>query len=118
MPAAVLVVMVASEAQAIATHQTADQLRAKNALKQSVEQELLEKQPGHHVIFVRYTGLHSPHQEWIYNPADIDAAPVIWAQDMGRIENERLRRYYAGRSLWLLKPDPSKLDESMSLSPY
>ena len=118
MPAAVLVVMVASEAQAIATHRTADQLQAKNAPKESVEKELLEKQPGHHVIFVRYTGLRSPHQEWIYNPADIDAAPIIWAQDMGRIENERLLRYYAGRSFWLLKPDQSKLDESMSLSPY
>ena len=118
MPAAVLVVMVASEAQAIATHRTADQLQAKNAPKESVERELLEKQPGRHVIFVRYTGLHSPHQEWIYNPANIDAAPVIWAQDMGRIENERLLRYYAGRSFWLLKPDQSKLDESMSLSPY
>jgi len=118
MPAAVLVVMVASEAQVIATHRTADQLQAKNAPKESVEKELLEKQPGHHVIFVRYTGLRSPHQEWIYNPADIDAAPIIWAQDMGRIENERLLRYYAGRSFWLLKPDQSKLDESMSLSPY
>jgi 4-amino-4-deoxy-L-arabinose transferase-like glycosyltransferase len=118
MPVAVLVVMVASEAQAIATRRTADQLQAKNAPKQSVEQELLEKQPGRHVIFVRYTGMQSPHQEWIYNPADIDAAPVIWAQDRGRIENERLLRYYAGRSFWLLKPDQSKLDESMSLSPY
>jgi hypothetical protein len=118
MPVAVLVVMAASEAQGIATHRTADQLQAKNAPKESVEKELLEKQPGRHVIFVRYSGLHSPHKEWIYNPANIDAAPVIWAQDMGRIENERLLRYYAGRSFWLLKPEQSKPGESMSLSPY
>jgi hypothetical protein len=118
MPVAVLVVMVASEAQAIATHRTADQLHAKEAPKHSVEQQLLEKQPGRHVIFVRYTGLRSPHQEWIYNPADIDAAPVIWALDLGQIENERLLRYYAGRSFWLLKPNESKPDESMILSPY
>ncbi len=65
MPVAVLVVMVASEAQAIATHRTADQLQAKNAPKESVEKELLEKQPGHHVIFVRYTGLRSPHHGFI-----------------------------------------------------
>ena len=83
MPVAVLVVTVASEAQGIATHRTADQLQAKNAPKESVQQELLQKQPGHHVIFVRYTGLPSPHLEWIYNPADIDGAPVIWALDMG-----------------------------------
>ena len=116
MPVAVLLVMVASEAQAIATHRTADQVRAQNAQiaeKQSLEQELLKKRPGQQVIFVRYAALHSPHEEWIYNPADIDAAPVIWARDMGQIENERLRRYYAGRSFWLFKPT-----ESMSLSPY
>jgi hypothetical protein len=112
MPVAVLLVMVASEAKGIATHSTMDQVRTKSAQKERVEQGLLEKQPGNHVIFVRYTG-QSPHQEWVYNPADIDAASVIWAQDLGRTENERLRRYYAGRSFWLFKPD-----ESMNLSPY
>jgi hypothetical protein len=108
--------MVASEAQAIATQPTADQLQAENAQvaqKESIEQQLLKRWPGQHVIFVSYAGLPSPHEEWIYNPANIDAAPVIWARDMGQIENERLRRYYAGRSFWLLKPA-----ESMSLSPY
>jgi hypothetical protein len=116
MPVAVLLVMVASEAQAIATHRTADQEQAKNAQvaqRERIEKQLLKKRSGQHVIFVRYAGLPSPHDEWIYNPADIDAAPVIWAQDLGHIENERLRRYYAGRSFWLFKPA-----ESMNLSPY
>lgn len=115
-PVAVLLVMVASEAQGIAMHRTTHQVQSKNAQnaqKQSLEQELLQKRPGQHVIFVRYAGLHSPHEEWIYNPADIDAAPVIWALDMGQIENERLRRYYPGRSFWLFKPA-----ESMSLNAY
>ena len=56
--------------------------------------------------------LPSPHEEWIYNPANIDAAPVIWALDLGPTENEELRRYYAGRSFWRFKPA-----QSMSLSP-
>ena len=113
MPVAVLLVIVASETEGIVTHRTADQIQARNSQKESAEQALLEKQPGQHVIFVRYTETHSPHQEWIYNPADIDSAPVIWAHDMGQTENERLRRYYAGRSFWLFKPD-----ESMAVSPY
>jgi hypothetical protein len=116
MPLAVLLVTVASEAQAIAAHRTADQLQAKNAQvaqKESIEQHLLTKWPGQDVIFVSYAGLPSPHEEWIYNPANIDAAPVIWARDMGQVQNERLRRYYAGRSFWLFKPA-----ESMSLIPY
>jgi hypothetical protein len=116
MPLAVLLVTVASEAQAIAAHRTADQLQAKNAQvaqKESIEQQLLKKWPGQPIVFVSYAGLLSPHEEWIYNPANIDAAPVIWARDMGQVENERLRRYYAGRSFWLFKPA-----ESMSLIPY
>jgi hypothetical protein len=113
MPVAVLLVMVASEAQGIATHRPTNRAQASNAQKGSVEQKLLETRPGQHVIFVRYSGMQSPHEEWVYNPADIDAAPVIWAQDMGKLENERLLHYYAGRSFWLFKPG-----ESMSLSLY
>ena len=102
MPVAVVLVMVASEAQAIATHRTADQEQAKNAQvaqKECIEKQLLKKRSGQHVIFVRYAGLPSPHEEWIYNAADIDAAPVIWAQDLGHIENERLRPLLCGAIL-------------------
>jgi hypothetical protein len=109
-------VMIASEAEAIATHRTADQIEARNAQiaqKESIEQELVKKQPGQHVIFVSYAGLPSPHEEWIHNPANIDAAPVIWALDLGQTETEKLRRYYARRSFWRFKPA-----ESMSLIPY
>jgi len=112
MPAAVLVLMIATEARAIVTRQTVDQLQGKNMLKGSAEQHLLEMRSGRHVIFVRYTS-PGPHLEWVYNTADIDAAPVIWAHDLGEAENERLRRYYAGRSFWLFEPD-----ESMRMLPY
>ena len=116
MPVAVFVVMIASEAEAIVTHGTTDQKQAANvqiAQKESIEKELLKKKSGQHVIFVRYAGLPSPHEEWVYNPANIETAPVIWALDLGPTENEKLRRYYAGRSFWRFKPA-----ESMSLSPY
>ena len=112
MVTAVLVLMVISQARAIARHQTPDQTQGRNTLKETAEEQLLAMRPGHHVIFVRYTG-PSPHLEWVYNPADIDAAPVIWAQDLGLEENERLRRYYPGRSFWLLEPD-----ESMRVTSY
>ena len=116
MPVAIFLMTIASEAEAIATHRTADQIQARNAQiarKENTEQELLKKQPGQHIILVSYAGLPSPHEEWIYNPANIDAAPVIWALDLGQTENEKLRRYYAGRSFWLFKPA-----ESISLKPY
>ena len=53
---------------------------------------------------------HRPHQETTHL---VDAAPVIWARDMGRTENERLINYYAGRSFWLFEPE-----ESMAFKPY
>jgi hypothetical protein len=64
------------------------------------------------VIIVRYTGTQSPHEEWVYNSADIDAQDVIWAHDLGAVENARLLEYYKGRKIWLLQPDidPTKLD--------
>jgi hypothetical protein len=115
-PVAVIVVMITSQAEAIAKHQTTDQIQAKSAQisqKESIEQALLKKHPRQHVIFVSYAGLPIPHEEWIYNPANIDAAPVIWALDLGQAENEKLRGYYSGRSFWRLKPADSK-----GLSPY
>jgi hypothetical protein len=115
-PVAVLLVMMTSEAEAIARHQTTDQIQSKNtqvAQKDSIERELLKNHSGQHVILVSYAGLPRPHEEWIHNPANIDAAPVLWALDLGQTENEKLRRYYAGRSFWRLKPA-----DSISLSPY
>src|SRR4029077_12973495 len=109
-------VTITSQAEAISAHQTTDQVQAKNAQiaqKESIEQALLKKQSGQHLIFVSYAGQPSPHEEWIYNPANIDAARVIWAVDLGQTDNEKLRSYYAGRSFWRFKPA-----ESMRLSPY
>jgi hypothetical protein len=58
-----------------------------------------------HVILVRYTGRQSPHEEWVYNSANIDAQDVIWAHDLGVVENVRLLEYYKGRKIWLFQPD-------------
>jgi hypothetical protein len=113
MAVAVLLVTIESRAREIATHHTLDQDKEKNGDKEGAEQALLAERPGRHVIFVRYRETDTPHHEWIYNPADIDAAPVIWARDMGRTENERLINYYAGRSFWLFEPE-----ESMAFKPY
>ena len=73
----------------------------------------LEQLPGQHVIFVRYREGDTEHREWVYNLADIDAAPVIWAHDLGPEENKRLMQYYAGRSFWLFEPY-----QPMRLQPY
>jgi hypothetical protein len=69
---------------------------------------------GRHLVIVRYTDQHNPHQEWVYNEADIDGARVVWAREMDRSRNRRLVEYFSGRMVWLLEPD----GRSPALSPY
>jgi hypothetical protein len=59
----------------------------------------LEATPGQHLVIVHYGPQHSWAREWVYNAANIDAAKVVWARDMGP-ENEELKRYFAGRKVW------------------
>ncbi len=83
-----------------------------NTHRKDVEESLLER-GGTHVILVRYTRyLDQTQGEWIVNPADLDKAPVVWAQDEGGEANRRLMEYYQDRSIWLFQPDEdlSKLD--------
>ncbi|MGA8026299.1 MAG: hypothetical protein WB992_04085 [Bryobacteraceae bacterium] len=59
---------------------------------------------GKQLVFVRYGPRHMFHN-WIHNAADIDNSRVIWARDLGPAEDEQLRRYYPGRTAWLVEPD-------------
>jgi hypothetical protein len=67
-------------------------------------QSQLAQSPGKQLVFVRYWPQHQ-FEQWVHNAAGIDAAPVVWARDLGTAENERLRQYYPDRTAWLLEPD-------------
>ncbi len=43
--------------------------------------------------------------EWVYNPADMDAAPVLFARDMGEEADQALFRYFHDRRIWRLTVD-------------
>ena len=66
--------------------------------------EALARSSGRQLVFVRYWPQHRFH-EWIHNDADIDAARVVWARDLGPTEDRTLRDYYPDRTVWLLEPD-------------
>jgi MFS family permease len=76
--------------------------------------ERLRHAGGQHLVVVRYGSGHDPIHEWVYNRADIDAANVIWAQDMGD-QNQELIAYFNQRQVWLLEPDEPGMAR---LSPY
>lgn len=63
--------------------------------------------PRQHLVFVRYGGEHSFHEEWVYNRAEIDSSPIVWARSMGPQEDRALAHYFSQRSVWLLEPDKS-----------
>jgi hypothetical protein len=74
----------------------------------------LEQDGRRHLIVVQYQEGHSPIEEWVFNQADIDAAPVVWARDMGVERNRRLLDYFRDRRVWLLDADA----EPPELRPY
>lgn len=54
------------------------------------------------LVVVRYGPGHSCHHEWVYNGAELNTAPVIWAREMPGGVNRRLLDYYKDRRAWLL----------------
>lgn len=82
------------------------------ALQRAAIQHELESKPGSHVVLVRYSTMHPPSEEWVYNRADIDRSKVVWAREMTETENQKLLQYFQGRTFWRLAPDedPSQLE--------
>lgn len=78
--------------------------------RESIERQLA-KLPGRKLIFVSYWPNHLFQHEWVYNAADIDRSEVVWARDLGAVEDRKLIEFYPQRSVWLLEPDaqPAKL---------
>jgi hypothetical protein len=73
----------------------------------------LAAEPGGQLVFVRYFSSHG-YKEWIHNAANIDKANVVWALDLGRTENDKLKSYFPDRKVWLMEPDAMP----PRLSPY
>lgn len=66
----------------------------------------LQATGGKHLVFVRYSPVyHDPGIEWVYNEADIDNAPVVWARELDAPDNQSLMRYFQHRQVWVVEPD-------------
>jgi uncharacterized protein (TIGR03437 family) len=74
---------------------------ASDTLRHQVAEHLAT---GKHVVFVRYGDRHRFHDGIVFNDANIDKSPIIWARDLGD-ENKELMGYYPGREFWLYNPD-------------
>jgi hypothetical protein len=65
----------------------------------------LKSLPGGHLAIVRYRPGHNFFEEWVYNAASIDSAPVVWAHEMDDASNRELTRYFDKRHVWLVDAD-------------
>jgi hypothetical protein len=65
----------------------------------------LDQLPGKQLAIVRYSSVHNPLDEWVYNAADIDNSRVVWAREMDAPADLELIRYYRDRKVWLVQPD-------------
>ena len=65
----------------------------------------LSQQEGRHLVFVSFR--IDPHYRhaWTYNEADIDAARIVWAQEMDATNNQTLIKYFGDRRIWQAEPN-------------
>ena len=68
-------------------------------------EDTVKEHSGKHLIIVRYSGVQRPIEEWVYNGADLNESEVIWAHDLGPVENRRLASYFHDRQVWLFQPN-------------
>ena len=74
-------------------------------LKRAMILRQLQHFPSQQLVVVVYGPSHSFHREWVYNDADIDAAKVVWARDMGRDSNQELLNFFKDRRVWRVNAD-------------
>lgn len=67
----------------------------------------LHHQPGKHLVIVHYGPDHDNTEEWVYNAADIDQAPVVFARSLGVRQDGELLSYFRDRHIWKLQADES-----------
>jgi hypothetical protein len=66
--------------------------------RQRIAQTVLAK-GGKHLIVV------TPDvREMVFNGADLDGAPVLWARELDPASNAKLIAYYRDRTIWRLTP--------------
>lgn len=74
----------------------------------------LQKNPGPQLVLISY-GPHADRgRDWVYNSADIDNAKIVWANDMGDVQNRELLNYLHNRTVWRASVDSS----GYTLEPY
>ncbi len=106
--------MILLRVAAAGTHVPIEPAWPRGNLERAMILRQLKQRPESQLVIVRYGPHHDFNREWVYNDADIDAAKVVWARDMGMIGNRELVDYFHDRRVWLVQVD----GPSPELQPY
>ena len=71
---------------------------------------------GKHIVIVHYLSDSNIDAEFVYNAADIDSSPIVWARDMGRDKNSEIYTYYKDRRKWCALIGAARIDFGPCLS--
>jgi len=80
-------------------------------VRTELQRQLAEEEPKRHVIIVRYAPQHNMHEDWVFNAANLESAPVLFARDLGAERNAALAEHFRERKIWLatVGTDPKAL---------
>jgi hypothetical protein len=99
--------MIVLRVVAVAAHTPVESAWPRGNLERAAIVRQLEDLPGRHLVIVRYGPEHDLEKEWVFNAADIDNAKIVWARDMGEMDNEELLQYFHSRHVWRIDADQS-----------
>ena len=97
--------MIVFRVSAVAAGIRNEPLGSRGISPRSVVQHELEAMPGRQLVIVHYGPKHIPHEDWVYNRADIDGAKIVWARDMGEDGNRELLAFFKDRRAWRVLPE-------------
>jgi hypothetical protein len=66
---------------------------------------ILEKTPGKHLVFVKYSADHCFCEEWVFNGADIRNQRIVYARPYTPESDAALARYLDDHDVWVIEPD-------------
>ena len=65
----------------------------------------LEKMPGKHLVFVRYSAGHCFCEEWVFNSADLLNQRIVYVRPYTPASDEALIKYFRDFNVWVIEPD-------------
>jgi len=78
---------------------------------------VLMQKGGKHLVLVSYAPNRIFYNEWVFNIADIDKGPIVWARSMNEKEDGKLLAYFKDRQVWRITvnrenfPPPRSYDQ-------